>query len=255
MEESPNAFYDDLAEGYHLIFEDWERSIQRQAAILGPLLRQYTEQTSPYVLDCACGIGTQTLGLAQLGFRVIGSDLSQASVKRAVSEAAARKLDVQFRVADVRDLSVVPEGDFDAVIAADNALPHLLTQEDLIQALSQMAGKLRAGGIVLATLRDYDSLISTRPTIQAPAFYGADGNRRIVHQVWQWERDRYVVHLYITLETPTGWVVKHYAATYRALLRAELNEAFQQSGFAQVEWLEPSVTGFYQPIVVARRGR
>ena len=34
----PEAFYDDLAPDYHLIFEDWERSIARQAAVLATLL-------------------------------------------------------------------------------------------------------------------------------------------------------------------------------------------------------------------------
>jgi hypothetical protein len=31
-------FYDPLAEHYHLIFEDWDTSIERQAGILNPLL-------------------------------------------------------------------------------------------------------------------------------------------------------------------------------------------------------------------------
>ena len=35
------TFYDDLAEHYHLIFEDWGRSVERQATVLGPLLEQY----------------------------------------------------------------------------------------------------------------------------------------------------------------------------------------------------------------------
>jgi SAM-dependent methyltransferase len=253
MVESTNSFYDDLAEDYHLIFEDWERSVQRQAAVLGPLLKQYTETATPYVLDCACGIGTQTLGLTKLGFPMVASDASRASVRRAAKEAHTLGLDVPFRTADMRDLSEIAEIGFDAVLAADNALPHLLSQEDLVRALSQMNGKLKRGGIVLATLRDYDSLIATRPTAQTPAFYGTPGRQRIIHQVWQWEGDRYVVHLYITLETPTGWKVNHYAATYRALLRSELNQALHLSGFSQVKWLEPKDTSFYQPIVVARK--
>jgi SAM-dependent methyltransferase len=252
MVESTSAFYDQLADDYHLIFEDWERSIQKQAAILGPLLERYTEVTSPYVLDCACGIGTQTLGLAKRGFRLVGSDFSPASVRRATNEARLRGVEVQFHVADMRDLSAIAEEGFNAVMAADNALPHLMSQDDLIRALSQMSGKLKKPGIVLATVRDYDSLISTRPTVAMPAFYGTEGSRRIVHQIWQWEGDHYLVHLYITLETANGFIVKHCATSYRALLSAELKEAFHRSGFRDIEWLEPDNTGFYQPIVVAR---
>jgi glycine/sarcosine N-methyltransferase len=34
--------YDDLAEYYHLIFEDWDRSIKRQAGILNSLIVKET---------------------------------------------------------------------------------------------------------------------------------------------------------------------------------------------------------------------
>ena len=67
MASAIDTFYDDLADHYHLIFEDWNRSIENQAAILGPLLEKHTDQAIPHVLDCACGIGTQTLGLANKG--------------------------------------------------------------------------------------------------------------------------------------------------------------------------------------------
>ena len=78
MGESAEGFYDDLAQWYHLIFEDWNRSIAYQGAVLGPILERHTgRRNSPYVLDCACGIGTQTIGLAQRGHIVVGSDLSR----------------------------------------------------------------------------------------------------------------------------------------------------------------------------------
>jgi len=38
MQNSAFNFYEDLADHYHLIFEDWDTSIARQAAILNPLL-------------------------------------------------------------------------------------------------------------------------------------------------------------------------------------------------------------------------
>src|SRR5579859_538968 len=85
------AFYNDLAEHYHLIFEDWDRSIERQASVLGPLLEARAGAAPLKVLDCACGIGTQTIGLAKRGHRVTGSDLSDAAVARARREAGMRR--------------------------------------------------------------------------------------------------------------------------------------------------------------------
>jgi len=134
MAESVKTFYDDLAESYHLMFENWSHSVARQAAIIGPILEQYTCKSSAYILDCACGIGTQTIGLAQRGHILVGSDLSSSAVARASSEARTRDLDIRFHVADMRDLGNIPESGFDAVLAGDNALPHLLSQPDLERA-------------------------------------------------------------------------------------------------------------------------
>jgi glycine/sarcosine N-methyltransferase len=247
------AFYDELAEFYHLMFEDWNRSIAAQAAVIGPILERYTGKASPYVLDCACGIGTQTLGLAQRGHILVGSDLSKAAVARASTEAKLRNLDVTFHVADMRTLSTVPEAGFDAVLIADNALPHLLTQSDLDYAVGRIAAKLKDSGILLATIRDYDQLISTRPTMLGPTFYEQEGRRRFVHQVWRWEGEQYELHLYLTLQMQSEWMVKYFVSRYRALQRRDLNLALQSAGFTDIQWLEPGFTTFYQPIVVATK--
>jgi glycine/sarcosine N-methyltransferase len=247
------AFYDELAEFYHLMFEDWNRSIAAQAAVIGPILERSTGKASPYVLDCACGIGTQTLGLAQRGHILVASDLSRAAVARASQEAKLRKLNVTFHVADMRTLSTVPEAGFDAVLIADNALPHLLSQSDLERAVGRIAAKLKDSGILLATIRDYDHLISTRPTMQGPTFYEQEGSRRFVHQVWRWEEEQYELHLYLTLQTQNEWSVKHFVSRYRALQRQALNSALQSAGFTDIQWLEPGSTSFYQPIVVAMK--
>lgn len=115
MSTDTAGFYDDLAEHYHLIFEDWGRSIQRQANTLGPLLENKLARGPLKILDCACGIGTQALGLAQHGHTVVATDLSKAAVERAAREASNLGLDIEFHVADMRNLSALPKSDFDAV--------------------------------------------------------------------------------------------------------------------------------------------
>ncbi len=254
MGESIDAFYDDLADYYHLMYENWDHSMARQAAILGSILEQFSGKASAYVLDCACGIGTQSLGMAQRGHTVVGSDFSKSAVARAANEARMRNLKITFRVADMRNLSVIPENGFDAVLVADNALPHLLLQPDLEKAIVEIAAKLKDSGILLATVRDYDHLLLTRPTMQEPAFYEQDGTTRFVHQVWQWHGEQYALHVYLTRETENGWKVKHFTSTYRALRRSDLNQALQLAGFGEIRWLEPGATSFYQPILVATKG-
>jgi glycine/sarcosine N-methyltransferase len=245
-------FYEELADHYHLIFEDWDSSIERQAKILGPLLASQTSIYPLKILDCACGIGTQAIGFAKMGHHVVASDLSQAEIKRAEHEAQCRALDISFYVSDMTSLREIAGSEFDVVAAMDNALPHLDAAQ-LEQAARAITSKLKPKGLFIASIRDYDKLILQKPTIQEPAFYGAHENRRIVHQVWDWiDEASYVLHLYITSKSGQGWKTNHFVSEYRCLLREELSDVLRNAGFEVVHWLMPSESGFYQPLVLAR---
>jgi SAM-dependent methyltransferase len=253
MAQTPLNFYDGLAEYYHLIFDDWDASIARQARVLNPLLRAETPGCALKVLDCACGIGTQAIGFAQSGHRVVASDLSRAAVARAKTEAERRGLEIQFLVSDMTSLVEIADTDFDVVAALDNALPHL-TPDQTRQAVRAIRSKLKPNGLFIAGIRDYDQLIVQRPALQAPAFFGKAGERRIVHQVWDWiDREKYIVHLYITTQSGETWSSHHFVTGYRCLLRGELSSALQDEGFTRVRWLAPEESGSYQWIVLARR--
>ena len=245
--------YDQLADHYHLIFENWDVSIARQAAVVGALLRRECHGEKVIrILDCACGIGTQTLGLLELGFTVTGCDVSTRAISRAKAEAAKRGFDPSLLVADMIDLRSIVESDFDAVICMDNALPHLKSSEQIIQAAKEIRAKLRFGGLFMGSIRDYDDLVVKRPIVHGPAFYSDEGSRRHVFQIWDWLEERvYVFHLYITRETANGWQTIHAASTYRAILRDELAAALNQGGFKNIRWVFPADSGFYQPIVLA----
>jgi ubiquinone/menaquinone biosynthesis C-methylase UbiE len=249
-------FYEELADSYHLIFEDWESAIARQAKILDSLLSLHGTGSPLKILDCSCGIGTQAIGLAGMGHQVVASDLSEAAVRRAQREARQRGLTVSFYVSDMTSLKEIAESGFDVVISMDNALPHLSTGQ-VVQAAAAIRRKLKPNGLFVASIRDYDALIVERPTIQKPAFFGAPGNRRIVHQVWDWTQNTgkdagYVLHLYITIESERGWKAHHFVSEYRCLLRDELSAALNQTGFADVRWIMQPESGFYIPVVVAR---
>jgi SAM-dependent methyltransferase len=256
MAESVLDFYEELADSYHLIFEDWESSIERQARNLGNLLTLESPGNPLKILDCACGIGTQAIGLARLGHQVVASDLSGAAVRRAEREAQLRGLTIQFCVSDMTSLKEITESGFDAVIAMDNALPHLSSGQ-LAQASTAVRRKLKPNGLFVASVRDYDALSVERPTIQEPVFYGVPGSRRIVHQVWDWTEKTgkdagYALHVYITVESERGWKAHHFVSEYRCLLRGELSAALSDAGFKDVRWIMPRESGLYQPFVLAR---
>jgi len=253
--ESVRDFYDQLAGDYHLIYPDWRKAVIRQGAVLDRLIRSTMSNDRLDVLDCACGIGTQAIGLALRGHRVTGTDISAASVERARAEAATFTVEATFAVADMRALEGVP-GPFDVVLACDNSLPHLVADEDLANAARSIAASLRPGGLFVASTRDYDRVTKARPSSTQPrVFAGAEGSR-IVFQAWEWEPDgrTYIVRLFILREAGGEWTVTQHATTYRALLRVELDQILRAAGFGQIRWHTPVETGYPQQIVTARLG-
>jgi glycine/sarcosine N-methyltransferase len=248
-------FYDDLAPDYHLVYADWKASVGRQAAALDRLIRDQLGSRPLTVLDCACGIGTQTIGLSLHGHRVHGTDLSPQAIDRARREAVGFGVGASFAVADMRALDTQVAGTFDVVLACDNAIPHLLADEDLARALRSMGTKLVDGGLLLASLRDYDRLRVERPRVTPPAVSEDAAGRRIVFQLWDWaaDADRYTLHLFIVQERPDGWQMRSRTAVYRAIRRDELSERLRQAGFSEVSWTMPEESGYFQPLVSARQ--
>ena len=248
-------FYDGLAADYHLVYADrWDEAVESQGAALDRVIRAARPDARD-VLDCSCGIGTQAIGLARRGYRVHGTDLSERSIARARVEAARLGAEVSLGVADFRDLGSVP-GEFDVVLSGDNALPHLLDDADLTQALHAMGAKLRSNGLLVVTIRDYDKALVDRPAT-APPLLVAGPPRRLVVRLHDWDGPDsrlYTVRFFIITEADGGWTLAHHDARYRAITARELTRAVEDAGFGDVAWLSGEQAGFHQPVMTASRG-
>lgn len=246
------AFYDDLAPDYHLVYADWATSVEQQGEALGRIMAARLGPGPMRVLDCSCGIGTQVIGMARLGHEVFGTDLSRRAVDRARAEAHRAGVRARFGICDLRALEDAVPGGFDVVLSCDNALPHLLDEHDLRRGLQSMLSRLRDGGMILLTLRDYDGIVEERPTATTPSVSGEFGARRLVFQIWDWQADGRTYHFDHVMgqEEADGWRFKVRRGTYRAILRKELSGLLQEQGVGSVEWLMPSAAGFFQPVVI-----
>jgi glycine/sarcosine N-methyltransferase len=90
---------------------------------------------------------------AARGYDVMASDISSAAVQRAPQEAAGRYLKIEFCVDDMSRLSTYADESVDALVACDNAIPHLLSDMEIDERATAVSSSDQAGGKVAAAVR------------------------------------------------------------------------------------------------------
>ncbi len=249
-------FYDRLSlEYHHNMGFDWEVSVREEGASLDRFLASQMGRRGPHsVLDCSCGIGTQAIGLALHGHQVHATDLSPVAVDCARREAADFDVIMDFAVADYRQLDAAISNSFDVVLTCDNSIAHCLEDDDLAAALASMKTRLKPGGLLLLSIRDYDALVADKPCFTSEHVQDRPDGRRVVFQVWDWASDgrSYRVHQFLIKESDGRHQLKHFETELRALRRDEVTVAVEAAGFEEVRWHGAQASGYYQPIVTAR---
>ena len=246
------TFYDNLATQYDKLFLDWQSTTHEQALILNKLFADSGFSNTSRLLDCACGIGTQAIGLAALGYNVTASDISDGELAVAAERAEKNGVKLRFEHADFCTLSDTFSEQFDIVIAMDNALPHMLTHEALETAVKSIVGRIRPGGIFVASIRDYDSILAEKPPYSAPYIHKTEKGQRVSFQAWSWSGDNYRLTQYI-IDDEDNLQISKFDCEYRATRREELTKLLISDGCRNVVWKFPEETGFYQPIAIARK--
>ena len=246
------TFYDNLASHYDKLFLDWQSATHEQATILHKLFENNGFDNTAHILDCACGIGTQAIGLACLGYNVTASDISDGEIAQAKTRASDANVKIHFENADFCALSETFAQQFDIVIAMDNALPHMLSSADLARAIKSITNQIKKNGIFVGSIRDYDALLKDKPPYSPPYIHKTDKGQRVSFQTWEWNEDRYKLIQYI-IDDSENLEVSKFECEYRATRREELTNLFLANGCSEVVWKFPEETGFYQPIVIAKK--
>ena len=245
--------YDEIADLYHLIYEDWEAAIVRQASALDDVISSMIGCTPHSLLDVSCGIGTQALGMAARNYQVCAADLSAGSVNRARREAQYRGLSIDFSVADMRDCANHGVAAYDVLLSADNSITHLEGLTEISRALKAFYRSLRPGGVILIGIRDYavENDRST-PQIKQYGFREHAGHRFFVFQTRDIQDDGYEVAMYFIREASVDQpsVVITGKSRYYFIDVTELIALFKEAGFEDVRRLDGVM---HQPLVVGRR--
>jgi SAM-dependent methyltransferase len=186
-----------------------------------------------------------------------GLDISVRALERAGRECDAADVRARLLAADMRSIPL-EDSCADVVVCADNALPHLLADGDVLCAFAEMRRIVRPGGTVIVTTRDYDRILADLPASTPPQVFASNGQRVISFQLWTWREDSDIYDLehFQVHESADGTrTTERRTTTYRAYRRAALAELALLVGLQDACWHAPRESGFFQPLLTAHRSR
>jgi len=107
--------------------------------------------TNGNILEIGAGTGRYTLGLAQRGWHITAVDLSEEVLKECQKylNNAGFQENVDYILGDARNLSMVSQKDYDAVLMM-GPLYHLVEKSDRQMALREAYNRLRPGGVIFS---------------------------------------------------------------------------------------------------------
>lgn len=200
---------------YHILYKhrdhaEAERFINNLTSFLGI-------PKGSHVLDLACGKGRHALTLNQLGYSVVGADLSPESIKEA-SQYSNDQL--RFLVHDMR--RVIPEERFSAVFNLFTSFGYFDDQQDNQSVLESIHRMLEQKGILVIDFMNASKVIEQLVKKEEKITDGI---------CFQLERHYDGQHIFKNIRFVDEGKEFHYTERVQALKKADFEKLLQQSGF------------------------
>jgi glycine/sarcosine N-methyltransferase len=190
------------------------------------------------ILDAACGTGLHAIALAQKGHRAVGVDLSPGMIEKARKNAADQGFSIQFETVGFGELtSTFGQGAFDAVLCLGNSLPHVLSFDELVQAITDFGASLRPGGLLIIQNRNFDAVMSQKKRWMDPQSFQDSSGEMVFLRFYDFLEGGLLGFNVVTLSHQSGqnWSQQMLSTPLRPILKDELVDILNKKGFQQIE--------------------
>ena len=103
-----------------------------------------------HILDLCCGVGRHSLELARRGYKVTGVDRTKLYLNKAMKQAKAEKLDIEYIDEDMRRFA--RKESFDIVLNLFTSFSYFEDPNEDFQVLKNIYKSLKKGGLLLLEL-------------------------------------------------------------------------------------------------------
>lgn len=226
--------YDDLADLYDHQYDVYRDDLHFYAGV--------AERTGGRILEVGAGTGRVTAFLARRGLNVTGLEPSARMIEKGRARAERDGLPLNFVQGDVRTFQ--SSEPFDLVIAPFNALMHLYSLNDQLDAMQNLRAHLGAGAPFVFDL--YVPRFGKMNTLrhEGETFHGPEGGRTDVFVVQRHEKLKQLItteYFVDTVSASGSLSRRHFTLTQRYFNRFEVEWLLRCAGFES-----PRVSGSFQ---------
>lgn len=207
------------------LYIDWERRLAREIPFLQKILAGGGARS---VADVACGCGRHAVALGQLGYRVTGIDPDRSLLDRARAAARAADVAIEWIEASFSGLEhhAARTGQrFDGIVCVGNSLA-LVDGDELPRALSNLAGLLSPGGVLVLHTINFPMLAARDEDPWGPVRCLADGSLLLKGFVPRGDEAWDVIFVSLSQVEGKGWTRR----THRFRLFPHSSEAIEEVG-------------------------
>ena len=145
-----------MKQWYEQLFENYSKKYDEESFTQGTMgecdfiEEEISHNKSIQILDIGCGTGRHAIELSKRGYLVKGIDLSQSQIDRAIEKSKEKGLNIDFSVADARNLEF--DAEFDLVIMiCEGGFSLMETDEMNYQILRNASKSLKSKGKIIFT--------------------------------------------------------------------------------------------------------
>ncbi|MDD2956400.1 MAG: methyltransferase domain-containing protein [Oscillospiraceae bacterium] len=243
--------YASFARYYDRLTENVE--YRSRAEYFARLFQRYCPQPG-LVLDLACGTGSLTVELADMGYEMIGVDGSAEMLSAAMAKTGARGLSVLYLCQDMTELDLY--GTVGAALCTLDSVNHITSLEELREVFRRVSLFTEPGGVFFF---DANTPYKHREILADNAYiYDFDG----LYCGWQNAYDPADGSVNIRLDFfskgKNGWLREQEEFSERAYSARELEELLAETGFELLavygdDTMEPPVETTQRWVYAARK--